>query len=49
MNREFNYQLINSRGITVDIRAVALRTIGMDLLGVRFGFIKAFRSADYRT
>jgi hypothetical protein len=35
MNRGINYQLINSRGVTVGIRAVALRTIGMDLLGVR--------------
>jgi hypothetical protein len=35
MNCEINYHLINSRGVIVGIRAVALRTIGMNLLGVR--------------
>jgi hypothetical protein len=35
MNCGINYQLINSRGVTVGIRAVALRTTGMNLLGVR--------------
>ena len=49
MNRKINYQLINSRGVIVGIRAVALWTIGLDLLEVRFGFIKAFCLADYRT
>jgi hypothetical protein len=41
-------KVINSWGVTVGIRAVALQTIGMDLLGVRFGFIRAFCSAEYR-
>ena len=49
MNREINYQLINSKGVTVGIRAVALQTIGIDLLGVRSGFIRAFCLVDYRT
>jgi hypothetical protein len=35
MNHGINYQFINSRGITVGIRVVALQTIGMNLLGVR--------------
>ena len=38
-NHRINYQLINSWGVIVCIRAVALRTTGIDLLGVRFGFI----------
>jgi hypothetical protein len=42
MNREINYQLINSRDVIVGIKAVALQTIRMDLLGVRSGFIRAF-------
>jgi hypothetical protein len=49
MNREINYQLINFWAVTVGIRAVALQTIGMDLLGVRSGFVRAFCSAKYRT
>jgi hypothetical protein len=49
MNRRINYQLINSQGVTIGIRVVALRTIGMDLLGVRYGFIRVLCSADYRT
>ena len=49
MNREINYQLINSGGVTVGIRVVAFWTIGMDLSGFRSGFIRAFCSADYRT
>jgi hypothetical protein len=32
MNSKINYQLINSWGVTVGIRAVALWTIGLDLL-----------------
>ena len=48
-NHGINYQLINSRGATVGIRAVAIQTIGMDLLGVRSGFIKDFGSTEYRT
>jgi hypothetical protein len=35
MNHVINYQLINYRGVTVDIKAVALQTIGMNLLAVR--------------
>jgi hypothetical protein len=31
MNREINYQLVNSWGVTVGIRAIALQTIGIDL------------------
>jgi hypothetical protein len=49
VNHGINYQLINSRGIIVGIRAVALWTIGIDPLGVRYGFIRAFCSAEYRT
>ena len=49
MKRGINYQLINSQGVTVGIKAVALRTIEMDLLGVRSGFIRAFCSTNYRT
>ena len=48
-NRKINYQLINYRGVTVGIRAVALQTIRIDLLGVRSGFIRAFCSVDYNT
>jgi hypothetical protein len=48
-NHGINYQLINSRGVTIGIRVVALQTIEMDLLGVIFGFIRAFCSAEYRT
>jgi hypothetical protein len=48
-NHEINYQLINSQGVTVGIRAVALWTTGMNLLRVRSGFIRAFCSAEYRT
>jgi hypothetical protein len=35
MNHGINYQLINSQGVTVGIKAIALQTIGMDLLGLR--------------
>jgi hypothetical protein len=35
MNHGIHYQLINSQGVIVGIRAVALWTIGMDLLSIR--------------
>jgi hypothetical protein len=49
MNREINYWLNNSWGVTVGIRVVAFRTLGVDLLGVRSRFIRAFCPAEYRT
>jgi hypothetical protein len=36
VNHGINYQLINSRGVIVGIRVVALRTIGINLLGIRY-------------
>ena len=35
MNRGVNYQLINYWGVTIGIKAIALRIIGMDLLSIR--------------
>ena len=42
MNREINYKLINSWGVTVGIKVVAFWTIGMDLFSIRSLFIRIF-------
>jgi hypothetical protein len=42
MNHGINYLLINSQGVTIGINVVALRTIGMDLLGVGLDSLELF-------